>query len=44
MKRIMILGDSRYALPVIEVANKLGIHTITAYYLPDNTANKFSDE
>ena len=40
----MILGGSRYALPVIEAAKKLGIYTITADYLPDNIAHKYSDE
>lgn len=40
----MILGGSRYALPVIDVAKKLGIYTITADYLPDNVAHKYSDE
>lgn len=44
MKKLMILGGSRYALPVIEAAKKLGIHTITADYLPDNIAHKYSDE
>ena len=40
----MILGGSRYALPVIEAAKKLGVYTITADYLPDNIAHKYSDE
>ena len=40
----MILGGSRYALPVIDAAKKLGIYTITADYLPDNFAHKYSDE
>lgn len=44
MKKLMILGGSRYALPVINVAKQLGIYTITADYLPDNIAHKFSDE
>lgn len=44
MKKLMILGGSRYALPVIDVARKLGIYTITADYLPDNIAHKFSDK
>ena len=44
MKKLMILGGSRYALPVIKAAKKLGIYTITADYLPDNVAHKFSDE
>lgn len=40
----MILGGSRYALPVIDAAKKSGIYTITADYLPDNIAHKYSDE
>lgn len=40
----MILGGSRYGLPVIKPAKQLGIYTITADYLPDNIAHKFSDE
>lgn len=44
MKKLMLLGGSRYALPVIEVAKKLGIYTITADYLPDNIAHKYSDQ
>lgn len=44
MKKLMILGGSRYALPVIEAAKNLGIYTITADYLPDNIAHKYSDE
>lgn len=44
MKKIMILGGSRYALPVIKAAHSLGLHVITADYLPDNVAHRFSDE
>lgn len=44
MKKLMILGGSRYILPVIKAAKQLGIYTITADYLPDNVAHKFSDE
>ena len=44
MKKLMILGGARYALPVIEAAKGLGIYTITADYLPDNIAHKYSDE
>lgn len=44
MKKLMILGGARYALPVIEAAKKLGIYTITADYLPNNIAHKYSDE
>ena len=44
MKKLMILGGSRYALPVIKAAHELGLYVITADYLPDNIAHKFSDE
>ena len=44
MKKLMVLGGSRYILPVIETAHKLGIYVITCDYLPDNTAHKYSDE
>ena len=44
MKKLMILGGSRYALPVIESAHNLGIYVITCDYLPDNIAHKYSDE
>ncbi len=44
MKKLMILGGSRYAIPLINIAHKLGIYVITADYLPDNTAHKYSDE
>lgn len=40
----MILGGSRYVLPVIEAAHKLGIYVITCDYLPDNIAHKYSDK
>lgn len=44
MKKLMILGGTRYALPVIMAAKKLGIYTITADYLPDNIAHRYSDQ
>ena len=44
MKKLLLLGGSRYLLPVIEAAHELGIYTITCDYLPDNTAHKYSDE
>lgn len=43
-KRLLLLGGSRYILPIIEAAKKLGIYTITCDYLPDNIAHKYSDE
>lgn len=44
MKRLLLLGGSRYLLPIIEVAHKLGYYVITCDYLPDNIAHKYSDE
>lgn len=44
MKKLMLLGGLRYLLPVIEEAHKLGVYVITADYLPDNIAHKYSDE
>ena len=43
-KKLLLLGGSRYLLPVIEAAKQLGIYTITCDYLPDNIAHKYSDE
>ena len=43
-KKLMLLGGLRYLLPVIEEAHKLGVYVITADYLPDNIAHKYSDE
>lgn len=44
MKKLMILGGARYALPVIKAAHELGLYVITADYLPDNYAHKYSNE
>jgi len=43
-KKLMLLGGTRYLLPVIDAAHKLGAHVITVDYLPDNIAHKYSDE
>ena len=43
-KKLMILGGSRYAIPVIDKAHELGCYVITCDYLPDNIAHKYSDE
>ena len=42
-KTILLLGGSRYAIPVIEAAHKLDCKIITCDYLPDNIAHQFSD-
>lgn len=44
MKKLMILGGSRYALPVIKAAHELGCYVITCDYLPGNIAHRYSDE
>ena len=40
----MLLGGLRFLLPVIEAAHRQGYYVITADYLPDNIAHKYSDE
>lgn len=40
----MLLGGLRYLLPVIEAAQRRGVHVITVDYLPGNIAHKYSDE
>ena len=44
MKKLLLLGGSRYIVPVIEKAHQLGIDVITCDYLPDNIAHKYSDQ
>ena len=43
-KKLMLLGGLSYLLPVIAEAHKMGIYVITADYLPNNVAHRFSDE
>ena len=43
-KKLMLLGGIRYLLPVINAAHEQGYYVITADYLPDNIAHKYSDE
>lgn len=43
-KKLMLLGGSRYLLPVIKKAHELGLYVITCDYLPDNDAHKYADE
>lgn len=43
-KKLMLLGGIRYLLPVIEAAHQQGYYVITADYIPDNIAHKYSDE
>ena len=44
MKKLLLLGGSRFLLPVIREAKALGCHVITCDYLPGNTAHRYSDE
>lgn len=44
MKKLLLLGGSRYLLPVIKVAHELGLYVITCDYLPNNIAHRYSDE
>lgn len=40
----MLLGGLRYLIPVIKAAHDQGYYVITADYLPNNIAHKYSDE
>lgn len=40
----MLLGGIHYLLPVIRAAHEQGYYVITADYVPDNVAHKYSDE
>ena len=42
-KKLMLLGGIRYLLPVIGTAHEMGYYVITADYLPNNVAHKYSD-
>ena len=44
MKKLLLLGGSRYLRPVLREAKALGCYTITCDYLPDNYAHRYSDE
>lgn len=44
MKKLLILGGSRYVIPAIKAAKKLGVYVITCDYLPNNIGHKYSDE
>lgn len=43
-KTLLILGGSRYIMPVIEAAHDLECKVVTCDYLPHNYAHAFSDE
>ena len=42
-KKLMLLGGSRYIIPIIEKAHELELYVITCDYLPDNDAHKYAD-
>ena len=44
IKRLMLLGGSRYLLPIIDMAQKLKVEVITCDYLPNNIAHRYSDK
>ncbi len=44
MKKLMLLGGIRYLLPVIKAAHEQGYYVITADYIENNIAHKYSDE
>lgn len=44
MKKILLLGGSRFILPVIDAIHQLGHYAITCDYLPDNIAHQYADE
>lgn len=43
MKTLLMLGGSKYIIPVIKKAHELGIFVITCDYLPHNIAHRYSD-
>lgn len=44
MKKLLILGGSRYIIPAIKAAHQLGVYVISCDYLPDNIGHRYSDE
>lgn len=44
MKKLLLLGGSRYIIPVIEACHELGYKAITCDYLPENIAHNYADE
>jgi biotin carboxylase len=43
-RRILILGGSRFQLPLIRCARERGLHVITCDYLPGNPGHALADE
>lgn len=44
MKKLLMVGGTRYMLPVIEMAHKIDAYVITCDFCPNNIAHKYSDE
>ena len=43
MKKVLLLGGSKYIIPVIDACHQLGYQAITCDFLPDNIAHQYSD-
>lgn len=44
VKKLLVLGGSRYVIPVIQKAHNMGAYVITCDYLPDNIGHRYADE
>lgn len=44
MQKLLLLGGSRYLMPVIREAHALGVYVITCDYLPRNYAHPYADK
>lgn len=44
MRKLLLLGGTRYLLPVIRKAHDMGLYVITADNVPGNPAHKYSDQ
>lgn len=44
MKKLMLLGGSRYLIPAIKAAKELGAYVITVDNIPNNIAHSYSDK
>ena len=42
-KTLLLLGGSRYLIPVIESAHEMDVEVVTADYIPGNIAHEYSD-
>ncbi|QIA08520.1 ATP-grasp domain-containing protein [Draconibacterium halophilum] len=44
MKKLLLLGGLRYLIPVINIAQEMGLYVITCDNVPGNIAHKYSNE